>query len=70
MNDLPTTGYQLRVLRTVADVRTGDLAVRMGVLASSVSRLENSRRVTRKAAQRYVTALATFATSSNEGDVA
>ncbi len=63
MDELPTTGQELRLMRTAADVRQNELAARMGILSSTISRWETSRRVTRKAAQRYVTALATFATS-------
>lgn len=65
MDDLPTTGQELRLLRTAADVRQVELAGRLGVLSSTISRWEGSRRVTRKAAERYVAALATFATSAN-----
>ena len=62
MSDQPVTGHDLRVLRVAADVRTKELAEAMGVLASTVSRLENSRRVTDRMRERYVAALATFAT--------
>lgn len=67
MDDLPTTGHELRLLRTAADVRQIDLAARMGIGASGVSSLEGRRKVTRKAAERYVAALATFATSAAPG---
>lgn len=58
------------MLRTAADVRQVELAARMGILSSTISRWETSRRITRKAAQRYVTALATFATSQTARDEA
>lgn len=68
MEQLPTTGKELALMRVAADVRQGELAARIGVLSSTVSRWETSRRVTAKAAQRYVTALATFATSERPAD--
>jgi len=62
------TGHDLRVMRVTADVRMKDLATAMGVPASSVSRLENSRRVTERMRTKYVAALATFATSETAPD--
>lgn len=44
------------------DVNSGELAARLGVPASQISRWENARRVTDKAAIRYLEALATFGT--------
>lgn len=64
MEDLPRTGAELRLLRTAADVRQVDLAAVMGIQSSGVSAIESRRKVTEKAARRYVTALATFATST------
>lgn len=63
MNDDTLTGHDLRVMRVTADVRVKELADAMGVPASSVSRLENSRRVTDRMREKYVAALATFPTS-------
>jgi DNA-binding transcriptional regulator YiaG len=44
------------------NVSLGDLAARIGVPASSVSRWETAARVPRKAEPRYLEALATFGT--------
>lgn len=68
MSNLPATGLELRLMRVAADVRVGDLATAMGISSGSLSRIEGSRRVTEKAARRYVTALATFATSQTAPD--
>ena len=66
MDNLPTTGQELRLLRIAADVRQIDLAAVMQIKSSGVSALENRRKVTPKAAERYVTALATIATSTKD----
>lgn len=66
MADLPTTGQELKLLRTAADVRQIDLAAVMGIGSSGVSAMEARRKVTAKAAERYVTALATIATSKQD----
>ena len=66
MDNLPTTGQELRLLRIAADVRQIDLAAVMGIQSSGVSALENRRKVTAKAAERYVTALTTIATSKKD----
>lgn len=58
-----TTGKDLKLARITADVRQKDLAAVLGVTAAVVSRWETSRSVTDEAAQRYLAALATFATS-------
>ena len=63
MDNLPTTGQELRLLRTAADVRQVDLAAVMGIKSTGVSAIESRRKVTEKAARRYVAALATIATS-------
>ena len=68
MSDETLTGHDLRVRRVTADVRIKELADVMGVPPSSVSRLENSRRVTDRMRERYVTALATFPTSQTTPD--
>lgn len=57
------TGKDLKLQRVAADVRVNELAVAMGVSASRISRIENSRVVTDDARSRYVTALATLATN-------
>jgi transcriptional regulator with XRE-family HTH domain len=57
-----TTGKQLQLRRIALDVTASDLAAVIGVPPSSVSRWENARRVTDKAAARYLEALATFGT--------
>ena len=66
MEPLPTTGQELKLLRTAADVRAMDLADAMGIKPSGVSAIEARRKVTAKAAERYVTALATIATSTEQ----
>lgn len=68
MEDLPTTGKELELRRVAADVRVSDLAAAMGIQPSGVSSLENRRRITEKAARRYVAALATFATPQTAQD--
>jgi predicted transcriptional regulator len=67
MEHLPTTGQELKLLRIAADVQAQDLAAAMGIKPSGVSAYEARRKVTPKAAQRYVAALATFATSTEQG---
>jgi transcriptional regulator with XRE-family HTH domain len=57
-----STGTDLRLKRTAMNVTVSDLADRIGVPASSVSRWETSLRVPVKAEARYLTALATFGT--------
>jgi len=69
MSDLPTTGHELRLRRIAADVLQKDLAAVMGIKSTGVSAIESRRKVTEKAARRYVAALATIATS-NEGTAA
>ncbi|MES2210946.1 MAG: helix-turn-helix transcriptional regulator [Chloroflexota bacterium] len=56
------TGKDLTLKRIAMDVPAGALAERIGVSGSTLSRWENSRRVTTKAADRYLAALATFGT--------
>ena len=56
------TGTELRLKRTAMNVTIGDLAARMRVPASSISRWESAVRVTAKAEERYLTGLATFGT--------
>lgn len=68
MEQPTTSGKDLRLLRIAADVRAIDLAAVMGIQPSGVSRIEGLRRVTDKARTRYVTALATFATSDAHSD--
>ena len=62
------SGLDLRVERVKRDIKAQDLAAAMGVKPSSLSRLEASRNVTDKAAQRYLTALATFPTVTTPVD--
>lgn len=57
-----TTGKELQMKRIALDVSANDLAAQIGVVPSNVSRWENARRVSDKAAVRYLTALATFGT--------
>lgn len=59
---LMSTGTDLRLKRTAMNVQLGDLAARIGVPASSVSRWETSVRVPSKAEARYLEGLATFGT--------
>ena len=62
------SGLDLKVERTKRDVKLIDLAKAMGRQASSVSRLESSRRVTDKAAAAYLEALATFPTVTTDAE--
>lgn len=57
-----TTGKELQLKRIALDVTATALAARIGVPPSAVSRWETSRRVTEKAANRYLEGLATFGT--------
>jgi hypothetical protein len=68
MNSTPTSGKDLRLMRVAADVRLMDLAARMGIKPSGVNAIEVRRIVTDKARDRYVTALATFATSETPAE--
>ena len=58
------TGKELQLRRVAMDVKLTDLAARIGVPHSSVSRWEHARNVTDRAAGRYLAALATFATNA------
>ena len=58
----PTTGRDLELERTKLGVQVQELAGAMGAPSSTVSRIENSIRVTPAAEKRYRDALATFAT--------
>ena len=66
------SGHDLKVQRVAADVRLIDLAAAMGIVPSGVSAIESRRKVTDKARERYLTALATFTTSGarEKGDEA
>lgn len=55
-------GKELELRRRAMDVTAGALAERIDVPASTISRWESSRRVTDKAAKRYLEGLATFGT--------
>ena len=59
------TGKELKLKRVAADVLGKDLAAAMGVKASAVSRIENTRIVTDDAASRYLAALDMCITKSN-----
>lgn len=59
---MATTGKLLELTRRAMDLSTKEVAERMEVPVSRISHLENSRRVTDKAATRYLAALATFGT--------
>lgn len=59
---MATTGKELQLKRIAMDVDTKDVARAMGVLVSRISHIEGSRKVTDKAAARYLAALATFGT--------
>lgn len=58
-----TTGMDLKLLRVAARVKTGELAVAMGVSDSRISHLESRAVVTTEAAERYRAALATLTTN-------
>lgn len=62
------SGLELKARRIAADVLVNDLAEAMGIKPSGVSSIESRRRVTQKAHDRYVAALATFATSQTARD--
>lgn len=68
MNDALVSGKDLKLLRVAADVRASDLATAMGIQPSGVTYIESRRLVTEKARVRYLTALATFATSKTASD--
>lgn len=68
MTNKPVSGKDLRLMRVAADVRATDLAAVMGIQPSGVSAIESRRIVTEKAYTKYVTALATFATSESSGE--
>lgn len=57
-----TTGKELRLKRIAMDVRTGDLAERLGVSSARISRWETLGAVREKDLVRYLEALATFGT--------
>jgi plasmid maintenance system antidote protein VapI len=57
-------GKDLKLLRVTADVKGNALAAAMGVHPAQVSRIENSRVVTKEMADRYVAALATLTTTT------
>lgn len=59
------TGKELKLKRVAADVQAKAIAAQMGVTASLVSRIENTRVVTDEAASRYLAALDTCITKSN-----
>ena len=58
------SGKDLKLQRVAADVKTKDLASAMGVTASRVSRIENTRTVTPDAEGKYLEALFTCITKS------
>lgn len=60
-----TSGKDLKLRRVEADVKTKDLAAAMGVPSSSVSRWENTRILREEVVEKYLAALATFATSQD-----
>lgn len=62
MTPMPVSGLSLKLQRISRDVKALDLAARMGVSNSTVSRIESSRIVDADTARRYTEALATFAT--------
>lgn len=62
----PTTGLDLKVKRVAADISSTDLALAMGVTISRLSHVEGSRKVTPKAAIKYLDALATLTTKATE----
>jgi predicted transcriptional regulator len=62
----PETGLSLKVRRVAADVSSTDLADAMGVTVSRLSHIEGSRKVTAKAADKYIAALQTLTTKSTE----
>lgn len=62
------TGLSLKLQRVAADVSSNDLAGAMGVTVSRLSHIEGSRKVTTKAAARYVAALATLTTKPTDAE--
>lgn len=65
-----TSGKDLKLRRVEADVKTKDIAAVMGVPSSSVSRWENTRVLRDEVVERYLAALATFATSTDTSSAA
>jgi transcriptional regulator with XRE-family HTH domain len=66
MTAVQTSGLSLKLQRVGQDIKALDLAARMGVSSSTVSRIENSRVVSDKVARQYLDALATFATVASD----
>ena len=58
------SGKELKLKRVAADVQAKQIAAAMGVTASAVSRIENTRVVTVEAEARYLAALDTCITKS------
>ncbi len=64
MNDeTSTTGLDLKVLRTRANLKSKDIAAAMGITSSRLSRIEVDTRVTPRMEARYLAALETCRTS-------
>ena len=64
----PVTGLSLKVKRVTEDISSGDLAEAMGVTVSRLSHIEGSRKVTPKAAAKYLAALATLTTKPTDAE--
>lgn len=60
------TGLDLKLRRVAADVKTGELAAAMGVTNARISHIEKLRVVTPEAQARYLAALTTCTTKSNQ----
>jgi transcriptional regulator with XRE-family HTH domain len=67
MTTMTATGLSLKLQRVARDVKAQDLAARMNVSNSTVSRIESSRVVSDERAAAYLAALATFRTVANDG---
>lgn len=65
-----TTGLDLKLERIALRVTGQELSEQMGIHPSSLSRVENSARVTTRMAARYRTALATFGTVATRNGAA
>lgn len=68
MTDVLVTGMTLKLERIARNVKQGQLASRMGVSPSKLSRLEDRYAVGPDAARQYRSALATFPSLTNAQD--
>ena len=70
MTNAPLTGTDLKLRRVAALVQAKDVAARMGISDSRLSRIEKPAPVTDRMARRYLDALAQCRTSGTSGRAA